>query len=61
MVTQNNTATAEESAAACEELSGQAETLKAMAGKFVLETEKPAGRLDQIVFDGENGKLSPVF
>ena len=37
MVTQTNSATAEESAAASEELSGQAELLKEMVGKFRLK------------------------
>lgn len=38
-VTQSNTATAEEGAAASEELSGQAELLKAMVAKFKLKSE----------------------
>ena len=36
-VVQNNSATAEESAAASEELSGQANMLKALIGKFQLK------------------------
>jgi methyl-accepting chemotaxis protein len=43
-VVQNNSATAEESAASSEELSGQAETLKQMVGNFKLKYSRSAGK-----------------
>lgn len=50
-VVQNNSATAEESAAASQELSGQAEILKELVNKFVLKNSK--SELNETEFDDE--------
>ena len=57
-VTQNNSATAEQSAAASEELSGQAELLKEMVGRFRISRSKalsgaPAGLLERKIVKSE--------
>jgi methyl-accepting chemotaxis protein len=48
MVVQNNSATAEESAAASQELSSQSEFLKEMAGKFRLKETKAKFTTNQL-------------
>ena len=45
-VVQNNAATAEESAASSQELSGQAEMMKSMVGKFKLRTQQYGGSIE---------------
>jgi methyl-accepting chemotaxis protein len=54
-VTQNNSATAEESAAASEELTSQAEFLKEMVGRFRLGTNTKA------IIDRETMQLEESF
>lgn len=59
-VVQTNSATAEESAAASEELSGQAQMLKSLVGQFKLKESSEAQSMIQIHSKEEPERLSPV-
>ncbi|MPN49354.1 hypothetical protein SDC9_196974 [bioreactor metagenome] len=62
-VVQTNSATAEESAAASEELSGQALTMKSLVSKFRLENRTELGQdyLDEPEEDYENINVNDKY